>query len=69
MPDHRTQNFRIRRYLESGKSLTALEALKKFGSMRLGARIWELKQQGVKIHREIISERGNVRYACYWMED
>jgi len=44
-----SQRAEIGRYLKSGKSLTALEALHKFGCWRLGARIWELKKQGVPV--------------------
>ncbi len=45
----KSQREEIARYLRTGKSLTALEALNRFGCMRLGARIYELKQQGVTI--------------------
>lgn len=44
-----SQREAIAKYLKSGKSITPLEALHKFGCMRLGARIWELKQQGARI--------------------
>jgi len=46
-----SQRAAIARYLKSGKSLTPLEALQKFRCMRLGARIWELKQQGADIKK------------------
>jgi hypothetical protein len=35
--------------LKAGKSLTALEALQKFQCLRLAARCYELKQQGMEI--------------------
>ncbi len=38
------QRKKILDYLQSGKSLTALDALQKFGCFRLSARIHELKQ-------------------------
>jgi hypothetical protein len=49
-----SQNKRIRRHLESGRSITALDALYMFGCFRLGARIYDLKQQGLKIKSEIV---------------
>ena len=41
-----TQNQRILDYLKSGKTLTPLEALNKFGCLRLSARIFNLREQG-----------------------
>ena len=49
-----SQNKRIRKYLESGKSLTALDALYLFNSFRLGARIHNLKGEGMNIASELI---------------
>lgn len=40
-----TQTDRIQRYLEDFGSITPLDALREFGCMRLGARIWELRNQ------------------------
>jgi len=44
-----SQRAAIARYLKAGKSLTALEALQRFGCLRLASRIYELKQQGANI--------------------
>ena len=44
-----SQNNQIKAYLLSGKSITGLEALYKFGVFRLGARIYDLKKMGLKI--------------------
>jgi hypothetical protein len=49
-----SQNTRIKEYLLKGKSLTALDALYQFGCFRLGARIHNLKEQGLKIKSELI---------------
>ena len=38
-----SQNQRVLKHLKSGKPLTSLQALNKFGIMRLAARINELK--------------------------
>jgi hypothetical protein len=45
-----SQRAAIARHLKAGRSLTALEALQKFGCLRLAGRIFELKQQGADIH-------------------
>lgn len=44
-----TQNKLIAQHLESGHTITALEALNRFGCFRLSARIWDLKRQGMAI--------------------
>ena len=49
-----TQNKRIRQYLESGRKLTPLDALYQFNCFRLGARIYDLKDQGMNIETELI---------------
>jgi hypothetical protein len=49
-----SQCSQILKHLQSGKSITALDALYQFGSLRLGARIWDLRQRGVKIKAEMI---------------
>ena len=48
-----TQANQILLWLKRGHSITPLEALKKFGSFRLGARIYELKQRGYLIQKKI----------------
>ena len=54
-------------YLERYKHLTPLQALKGGGSMRLAARIGELRNQGHNIRTEMAVERGR-RFARYWLE-
>ena len=51
-PNHntsRSQCAAIRRHLEAGNSLTALQALNHFGCARLASRIDELRQAGMNI--------------------
>lgn len=53
-----TQNKLIRQYLESGKVITPLDALYKFGCFRLSARIYDLRSEGMNIEartRQIMS--------------
>ena len=49
-----SQNKRIKAHLLSGRSLTALDALYQFGCFRLGARIHNLKSEGMNIKSEMI---------------
>jgi hypothetical protein len=44
-----SQSIRILKHLKSGKSLTALEALTRYGCFRLAARVHELKRKGYRI--------------------
>lgn len=59
-------------HLTSGKEITPLEALTKYGCFRLGAVIFKLKKEGYKItteRREISKANGNKgRFAVYRME-
>jgi hypothetical protein len=59
-----SQNEQIRKHLESGKSITPLEALSLFGCLRLGARIHNLKEMGMAICSRIVNENGK-HYAEY----
>ena len=60
-----SQNKQIKAWLESGKSLTPLDALALFNSFRLGARVFDLKNDyGMNIKTEMIEENGK-RFARY----
>lgn len=54
----------IEQHLRSGKTITPIEALDLYGCFRLGARIWDLKDQGLDIATEIVNN-GRKRYARY----
>ena len=41
-----TQSAAILRHLRRNPSITPLEALRQYGCLRLGARIWDLRKQG-----------------------
>lgn len=45
----KSQKVEIHNFLKSGKALTALDALRKFGCLRLAARIADLRDEGVRI--------------------
>ena len=55
---------KLRKHLEAGRSITPLQALDKWGCMRLGARILELRQEGWNIITETVKKNGK-RYAKY----
>ena len=47
-----SQKRQILAWLQSGKSITPLEALEEFNCMRLQARIHEIEEKGFKIIRD-----------------
>jgi hypothetical protein len=53
-----SQEAQILEYLLAGNALTPLEALSKFGSFRLGARIFGLKKRGHDIDMEMVERNG-----------
>ncbi|MDR5727934.1 MAG: helix-turn-helix domain-containing protein [Terriglobia bacterium] len=66
--DSNSQNYRILQHLARGRTLTPIEALRKFRTFRLGARIWELKRRGHKFHREMVKTAGGAIVASYSLE-
>lgn len=60
-----TQSSNILEYLQTGKTLTPLEALDKFGCLRLGARIHDLKKIGCDITRDLVQTPSGKRVAQY----
>ena len=59
---HLTQLDIVTHYLKKGKSLTQLEALEKFGIMRLAPLIHLLRKDGFNIKTKLV---GKQRYAAY----
>lgn len=62
-----TQTKAIKAHLESGKSITPIDALNEYGCFRLGARIYDLKDTGMNIITEMV-QQGRKRYARYRLE-
>lgn len=60
----KTQKQQIQNYLQTGKPLTPIQALNKFGCFRLAARIADLRNDGLAIATKIISKKGK-NYASY----
>ena len=48
----------IEEYLNSGRTLTAVEALDKFGCFRLAARISDLRRDGINIATDTVTQKG-----------
>tara|TARA_Y100001972_G_C7557781_1_gene280218 strand:+ start:419 stop:616 length:198 start_codon:yes stop_codon:yes gene_type:complete len=63
-----TQNEQILKHLQSGKTLSPLDALKKFGCMRLGARVYNLKQEGHDIETSFKTQNGKT-FAIYKLKN
>ena len=67
----KTQRDAIRSWLKSGKTITPLEALQKWGCGRLAARVLELKDERLPIRREMVTVRtknGQAKVARYYLE-
>ena len=60
-----TQAAQILAHLKTGRSITPIDALNKYGCFRLGARIYDLKQDGHNIYREMIETDSGKRVASY----
>ncbi len=61
-----SQEKKILAHLLSGKSITPIEALNRYGSFRLASRIWDLRSKGYNIVTRIVSkDKNRVRYAEY----
>lgn len=54
----RTQCQAIANHLRSGKSLTPLDGLKLCGTLRLSARIYDLKRSGMEIGQIRVKRNG-----------
>jgi hypothetical protein len=61
-----TQTTAILTALREGAELTPLDALRRFGCFRLGARIWDLRHQGHSITSRWVEVNG-ARVKAYRM--
>lgn len=62
-----TQKSQILAYLKSGRSLTPLIALKKFGCLSLSQRIGELRRDGWMIRGSLTRVSKGKRVGMYWL--
>jgi hypothetical protein len=63
-----TQSHQILAALKAGQHITPIDALDRFGCFRLGARIYDLKQAGHKIHTARVETPSGAFVASYSME-
>lgn len=61
-----TQTQAIKSHLLKHNSITPGEALRKYGCMRLAARVWQLKQGGFSVVSTMV-RRGEKRFCRYVM--
>jgi hypothetical protein len=60
----RTQVDRILAHLQSGRSITPLGALRRFGCFRLAARVRDLRKAGISVRSSMVRRNGK-HYARY----
>ena len=63
----------ILQYMRDTGSITPWEAMREFGCMRLGARIYDLRRRGHGIERTLVSDTNRygkrVQYARYTVQE
>ena len=59
------QTQAIKAHLESGRSITPIDALRQYGCLRLGARIYDLRREGMAVNMRLV-KHGKKRYAEYY---
>lgn len=64
-----TQNQAILLHLKEFGYITPLEALSKYGCMRLASRIAELKQMGFNIETEMVTNERGKKHALYRLKE
>jgi hypothetical protein len=64
MDNTTAQTTQILDWLQSGHSITPLEALTRFNCLRLGARIWDLKNEGYNIQSELVKDPETGKRYC-----
>lgn len=62
-----SQNRLIKEYLQSGHSLTQMDALNLFGCFRLASRVYDLRNQGLDIKKETIELASGKRVTRYYL--
>lgn len=63
-----SQNKRILNYLKRGHRMTPMDALELFGCFRLAARVYDLRQEGHNISKQIIELSNGVNVAEYYLQ-
>lgn len=63
----RSQTDRILEWMLEGNAITPLEALNRFGSFRLGARIAEIKARGYLVYSEFVTTDNGKKVKKYYL--
>lgn len=63
-----SQKAMVRSHLLDGKPITQLEALKLYGSLRLSAIIYDLRDEGIPIEMERICVSPRKRVGSYYIK-
>lgn len=63
-----SQKSQVREHLLEGRHLTALQALHLYGSLRLSAIIFDLRDEGLLIETDIIKVAPRKRVADYYIK-
>ena len=63
-----SQNKRILNYLKRGHRMTPMDALELFGCFRLAARVYDLRQEGHNISKQIIELSNGVNVSEYSLD-
>lgn len=63
-----TQKANVRAWLLKGRSITPLEALNRFGSLRLSAIVFKLREEGLPIEMERLQVSPKKRVAKYYIK-
>ena len=61
-----TQSEKILRHLQDVGEITPMDAIKQYGIMRLGARVWELKHNGYPIETHIATGKNRYGETTHW---
>ena len=65
----KSQTEAIREALERGEKLTPLDALNRFGCLRLGARVWDLRDSGMNIVSRMVGVGHRKKVAEYSLQN
>ena len=63
-----SQSSQILAALKAGQHITPIDALNRFGCLRLGARVYDLKQAGHQIHTARVETPSGSLVASYSLE-
>ena len=63
----KSQTDRILDWMLEGNAITPIDALNRFGSFRLGARIAEIKARGYLVYSEFVTGDNGKKFKKYYL--